>query len=242
MAWKEAAPGVNAQQQAIQLKNTFQRSQARSWRALQAEVVARFELKAHKEVFKQMRERETAQELAKRLLGKSSILEYHRSCSRNQKAAHHTKEVIQLHNDGSKGPWYWKDQSWQQLCASVDGFHVQLKDTPETMGNIVYLGRGQVLDVCMFSSTNRDDLKCEKLYFMVVTFPKVGVLDVSAMKSATKLHKDKPLQVFRFWYQRLVELGIGTREDEEFIAAQAAGGWKVCTLLFSYIRHLIHAC
>lgn len=214
------------------LKAIYTRSRAKSWQALQDAVVSKFKLKAKKEVFKKERERKKAQELAKRLLGKSCILEYHRSNSTDQKATQESKEIIQRFGHTTQH-WYWRDQSWQELWACCDGFHVQLRADAEDMGNEVFVGPGEVLDVCTYTDTQGDDLKCEKQYYMVVTFPKKGVLGIAAMESPTKLREVQdapPAQKHKFWYQQLVELGIGTRETELMIQqkVQRDGGWTVC--------------
>ncbi len=57
----------------------------------------------------------------------------------------------------------------------------------------------------------------EKHYYMLLTFPGFGTRAVVAMKSGTKLKGTEP-GGFKFWFQQLVEYGIGTAEDEEALS------------------------
>ena len=67
------------------------------------------------------------------------------------------------------------------------------------------------------------DPKVEKHYIMVITLGGFGLLDYGVMRSGCRNLK-QPDDV-TFWFDRLVELGIGTAEDEARLRATV---WKVC--------------
>lgn len=65
----------------------------------------------------------------------------------------------------------------------------------------------------------------EKHYYMMVTFPGHGARAVAAMASGSRLKTNAANRGnFKFWFEQLVELGIGTAEDEEMLKAIT---WKV---------------
>ena len=68
-----------------------------------------------------------------------------------------------------------------------------------------------------------DDTKTEKHYALVITMSGYGVLAHGILKSGSKCIKQADDIVY--WFERLVELGIGTREDEDMLRAKV---WKVC--------------
>ena len=63
----------------------------------------------------------------------------------------------------------------------------------------------------------------EKHYIMVITLSGWGMLDYGVMRSGCRNVK-QPADL-TFWFDRLVELGIGTAEDEARLRATV---WMVC--------------
>jgi hypothetical protein len=75
--------------------------------------------------------------------------------------------------------------------------------------------------------------------FMVITGP-CGVLVVFPMFSGTRLHGSKG--TIKFWWEMLVDLGIGTHADQRRLAKQI---WKVgsiyTTLTFVFLSEFFPA-
>lgn len=62
-----------------------------------------------------------------------------------------------------------------------------------------------------------DDCKMEKHYYMVITLAGYGVIAADLMRSGTKNVGD-PSQV-KYWYDTLVDRGIGTANEEKALRA-----------------------
>jgi hypothetical protein len=76
------------------------------------------------------------------------------------------------------------------------------------------------------------DTKVEKHYVLVITLSGYGVLGHGILRSGSKCMKQP--QDMRYWFDRLVELGIGTKEEEDMLRAMV---WNVRHLLLP-----LHAC
>lgn len=66
--------------------------------------------------------------------------------------------------------------------------------------------------------------KIEKHYVLVITLAGFGILGYAVMKSGCRnLTSEKDI---KYWFDELVELGIGTAEEEAMLRAMT---WNVCS-------------
>lgn len=197
------------------------------------QVVKRFSLKRKAEVFKAPRCKAKAQALAKRLLGADPILEVYRSTEKKKKIDH-TKivKLLQQGKDKSEAtPWYWRDSSWQQLWMAIDGFTVEKRMQEErTRARMVFVQGNEELPVYT-RDLPTSPFACEKHGYMAITMAGYGLVAAVAMFTSTRLSKTRrtPIRTrFRFWYDMLVQLGIGDQATEDMLRAKV---WLVCFYL-----------
>lgn len=196
-------------------------------------MVKRFSLKRKAEVFKTPRCKAKAQALAKRLLGAEPILEVYRS-TENKSKIDHTKIVKLLDKDqdpSTAAPWYWRDNSWQELWMAIDGFSVEKRVQEErTPPRRVFVQGDEELPVYT-RDLPTSSFGCEKHGYMAITMAGYGVVAAVAMRTATRLSTKRrtPTRTrFKFWYDMLVQLGIGDAATEDMLRKKV---WRVCSSL-----------
>lgn len=201
------------------------------------QVVHRFGLKTKQEVFKAPRERNKAQMLAKRLLGKAPILEMYRSTKPQQDRAQ-LHEIVHLvqprRNRKSAVPWVWRDNSWRELWVTIDGFSVEKRVRGEDpdLSNRVFVEQNEELPVYTRDKHTTSSFAAEKQGYFAVTMAGYGVVACVALHSATKLKRNEPHAPtrFKYWTQRLVDFGIGSAEDEAKLQSKVWRVWATSTL------------
>lgn len=76
------------------------------------------------------------------------------------------------------------------------------------------LQRGaRLLPVYTRASVAKKRMK-EKQFYMQLTYPSCGVLACVAMRSGTS-HKLQNRDGIKFWFEQLVDYGVGTKQDED---------------------------
>lgn len=190
-----------------------------------------YSLKTKAEVFKTPRCRLRAQKLARRLLGQEPILEVYRSTEK-KKHVDQTK-VVKLVQPGqalsTAEPWYWTDNSWQQLWMAIDGFSVEkrVKEEFNTRPKRVFVEEHEELPVYTSDNHRTSSYGCEKQGYFAITMAGYGVVVAVAMRTATRLSntkRDPPRNRFKYWHDMLVQLGIGDHATEEMMRSKV---WKV---------------
>ena len=198
-------------------------------------MVARYGLKTRSEVFKTPRDKAKAQAVAKRLLGRAPVLEYYRSTEPNQAHASSTK-IVKLLKPGqpvtSAEPWVWRDSSWMELWAQVDGFTCEKRVRGEdaVASNQVFVWGDEELEVYTRQEHATCSFNCEKHGYLAITMAGYGVLAVVALRTATHLKGRNQPERFKFWDEQLVALGVGDAATEQMLQGTK---WLVCPFLSS---------
>lgn len=115
------------------------------------------------------------------------------------------------------------------LMYNMDGATVEERRSKNGQAHWVWVEQGEWVEPMQHPDENPDATKLSKIHFMVITGP-CGVLAVAPMFTGSRL-KSSGCSV-RFWWRRLVELGIGTRQRERELEAKHSK-WKVCSALQS---------
>lgn len=109
----------------------------------------------------------------------------------------------------------------------LDAFTVQAVMNQGKLRALVYVHKDEKLSLCYSSRLSGAGPNGLHLVFFCITLcgePAMAVL----MKTGSK-HLPAPLPMgVKFWWQMLVQLGIGTAEDEKRLEDLAQSGFKVC--------------
>ena len=85
----------------------------------------------------------------------------------------------------------------------------------------------EVLPTLTHAQIGKADTTNEAHYYFTLTFPGVGVLACVAMRSGSRNVPDQEHRKFRYWYERLEELGLVPEDDPELPKTLANTKWQV---------------
>lgn len=122
-----------------------------------------------------------------------------------QMAASATKEYKQLRYD----------PSMLYITAQCDGLTIVL-DHSKLGPRYTYHLHGSLRAPVLDKDQKKSGPEAEKFYYMIITMAGFGVVEVALMHSGSRIKKGNEGKI-KYWFERLVELGIGSADDEEAV-------------------------